>query len=239
MTSYAPRARRRRWPLALAITLLVLIGLAVAVDRIAVVVAESAVARTVQNSQNLAQKPDVSIAGFPFLTQVARGKFGKIELTDDDIVVGQSGRTVRLDHLKLTLHNVDVARDFKSATAASGTAAARMTYPALSQAVGTPVSYAGSGRIKATASVNLGGQHISGTVTAEPRLSGSSLEFVSQQVTVNGATAPAAVAAELGQVFGAPISFDDLPYSLRVEQAGADKNGVEVTLSARGLTFRR
>ena len=231
--------RRRRWPLRLAITLLILLGLLVAVDRIGVAVAESAVAQTLQNSQHLANKPSVDIEGFPFLTQLASGNYDKIALSDDDVTVGQYGRTVKLQHLKVTLHSVKVARDFKSATAGSGTADARMSYADLSQTLGTKLTYAGSGRVTASGSVLVGSQTITGSVTATPRLSGSSLEFASPQVTVDGVPAPAQVAAALGGVFGAPIPLDNLPYSLRVDSLSVDKDGVSFVLSGHQLSFTR
>jgi hypothetical protein len=239
VTTHAPAVRRKRWPLRLAITVLVLIGLVVAADRIGVTVAESAVAQTLQNSQHLANKPDVNIDGFPFLTQLARGDFDKIELSDDDITVGQYGRTVSLEHLKVTLHDVKLAGDFKSANADSGTADARMSYADLSQTLGTKLSYAGSGKVKASGSVLVGSQTISGSVTATPKLSGHSLEFSSPRVTVDGAPAPAAVTAALAGVFGAPIPLENLPYDLAVEALSANQDGVSFTLSAHDLSFHR
>lgn len=240
MTAYAPAARRRRrWPLRLAITVLVLVGLLVAVDRISVAVAEAAVAQTVQNSQHLANKPSVSIDGFPFLTQLASGHYDKIELSDDDLTVGRSRRTVKLAHLLVTLHDVHVARDFRSGTAGSGTADAKMSYQDLSQTLGTRLTYAGAGRVRASASVNVGGQSVSGAVTATPRLAGNALEFADPHVAVSGADVPAAVSSALAGVFGAPIPLDNLPYLLTVRSLSANQHGVSFTLTAQQLTFRR
>ena len=66
----------------LMIGVIVLVGLLVAADRAGNVIAERTVATTVQRSQHLAHKPDVDIAGFPFLTQLAAGKFGKVTLRE-------------------------------------------------------------------------------------------------------------------------------------------------------------
>ncbi|MEO8888266.1 MAG: DUF2993 domain-containing protein [Jatrophihabitantaceae bacterium] len=237
MTSYARQARR--WPLRLLITLILLAGVLVAVDRIGVAVAESAVAQTLQNSQHLTNKPSVQIDGFPFLTQLATGDYHQIELTDSDITVGQDGRTVSLEHLKVTLHDVTVARNFKSGTAASGSAAAQMSYAALSRTLGTTLSYAGAGRVKASASVHVAGQTISGSVTATPTLSGHSLQFVSPQVSVDGVPAPSVVTAALSGVFGAPIPVQNLPYDLSVQALSANQDGVSFTLTAQHLSFQR
>lgn len=238
MTRHAPR-RRRRWPLRLAIVLLVLLGLAVAADRVSVRIAEAAVARTLQNSQNLTHQPDVSIDGFPFLTQLARGTFDRVELSDDDVTVGQNGRTVSLERLKLTLHRVKLGSDFKHATAQTGTADARLSYAALSRTLGTELSYAGAGKLKASGSVVVGGQSITGSVTATPQLSGGALQFAAPQVSVDGAPAPAAVTSALAGVFGPAISLANLPYRLVVQSLSVKPDGIALTLSAGQLNFRR
>ncbi|MFE0426382.1 DUF2993 domain-containing protein, partial [Streptomyces sp. NPDC058953] len=73
------------------ITAVVLGGLFVAADRVAVNYAESKVADKVRSSQGLSRTPDVSINGFPFLTQVA----GK-QLDDVDVSLkGVSGAPPR------------------------------------------------------------------------------------------------------------------------------------------------
>ena len=77
---YGAPARFFHW----AIAVLIVLGLLVAVDRISVALAESAVATTLQNSQHLPSKPSVDIDGFPFLTQLASGNYSKIELGDDE-----------------------------------------------------------------------------------------------------------------------------------------------------------
>ena len=78
-------AGRRRWPIVLLVLLLVLVGLFVAADRIALGLAEDKAATALQSSQNLPQKPDVSVEGFPFLTQLLAGNFGEVVVTADDV----------------------------------------------------------------------------------------------------------------------------------------------------------
>ena len=58
----------------LLIVLMVLVGLAVVADRIALGVAEDRAASALQTSQDLTHKPDVTVEGFPFLTQLASGE---------------------------------------------------------------------------------------------------------------------------------------------------------------------
>src|SRR5438309_2600442 len=87
------RSGRPRWPLWLAITVLVLVGLFVAADRVAVAVAQSAAAKTLKSSEHLDTTPTVRVAGFPFLTQIVHRKLSHVTVTDDHVTVGSHGRT--------------------------------------------------------------------------------------------------------------------------------------------------
>lgn len=221
------------------IGVIVLIGLLVAADRVGNVIAERTVATTVQDSQHLAQKPDVDIAGFPFLTQLVAGKFGKVTLRDHDVTVGSGRRALRLSAVTVVLRDVRVARDFSSATAASTTADALVSYADLSTTLGVTVGYAGNGLVRAKASTSVLGQSVSGSVTARPEVRKGRLAFGSARVSVDGARLPAPAAQALANVFGAPLSFAGLPYGLSVRSVAASANGLQLVLAGQNLTFRR
>ena len=74
----------RRWFL----SVLVLAGLLLALDRIAVVAAQRQVARDVQAQEHLEVRPDVSIGGFPFLTQLVEGTYDDVTLVADGVRSG-------------------------------------------------------------------------------------------------------------------------------------------------------
>ena len=114
-TEQPPQARRRRWPTRLAIVLLVLAGLFTAADRIAVSVVQDEVAKRVQASQNLRTKPSVTIAGFPFLTQLIGMRLDKVSLGARDVV--RNG--VHVTDLRADLRGVKPTAGFKEATAES------------------------------------------------------------------------------------------------------------------------
>jgi hypothetical protein len=223
----------------LLIGVIVLIGLLVAADRIGVVVAEHAVARTVQRSQHLAHEPDVDIAGFPFLTQLIAGKFGKITLRDHDVSTADGKRTLRLSTVTVTLHDVTVARDLHSATAAHTAATAVVSYADLSTALGVTATYAGDGRVRTHASTTVLGQKFTGTVTARPAARDGKLAFESARVSVGGTSLPDGVSQALADVFGAPLSLAGLPYGLTVHSVSAAPGGITLGLTARNLTFHR
>ena len=109
--AHPPPVRRRKWPTRLAIALLVLVGLFVAADRISVGIAESQIAKRIQQSQNLQSKPSVTIANFPFLTQLIGMKLDKVSV--DARGITRNG--VRVTDLHVDLNGVSPSNGFKEA----------------------------------------------------------------------------------------------------------------------------
>ncbi|GAA3371947.1 hypothetical protein GCM10017744_101550 [Streptomyces antimycoticus] len=111
---------------ALRITLIVVVilgGLFVAADRIAVYIAESKAADKIKSSQGLTTTPNVSIKGFPFLTQVAGKELDEVDVGVDGLTTATGdGRSVRVTELDAKLHNVRISGSFSSASADRATA---------------------------------------------------------------------------------------------------------------------
>ena len=83
--------------------LLVLAALFVVVDRVSWYMAERGLATSLQRSGGLAQRPEVSIAGFPLLTQAVRGRYRQVDVHLRDV---PADRTLRLDELETRLVGV-------------------------------------------------------------------------------------------------------------------------------------
>jgi hypothetical protein len=99
--------RGRRWTIGLLVFVLVLAGLFVVVDRVAVNVAEKRIADqmvTAMGDSDItsARKPTVTIGGFPFLTQVLAGRYDKVTIDVDHPKSGQ----VTLEHLVIAASQV-------------------------------------------------------------------------------------------------------------------------------------
>jgi len=79
-----PRRRGRRWLVALVILIVLLLG----ADFAARAVAEQVAATQFQKQGNLSVKPDVTIEGFPFLTQVAAKNFSDVKIGISNLTEG-------------------------------------------------------------------------------------------------------------------------------------------------------
>lgn len=223
-----PRPRRRRRGAKWLIVLVVLLGLLVGADRVALVIAEHQLASRIQSSQHLSEKPDVSIAGFPFLTQVAGRDFPHATVDIHDL--DANGLTIT--DLHADLRGVHVNSGFNSATVDKLNATAELSYADIGKAlssklnvdgaqVGTvQVSRAGAGQIKA--SYKLLGIGISTTIGVT--LSGQNT-LVFRSVSLN--TPLSAIGVNPQNV---DVSYDlgSLPFGIDLTQLTFTDSAVEV-----------
>jgi hypothetical protein len=229
------RRRGRRWLIAL----VVVIALLVAADRVALVVAEDQLASRIQSSQHLSQKPSVSIAGFPFLTQVAARDFN--HATVDIHGLDANGLTV--SDLHADLYGVHVNGAFNGAMVDTLDATAVIDYTDIASALSKQASIAGQqigsvqvvadgpGQLKATYSV-LG---ISFSAVISISLSGpNSLRLTSSQLS--SSIADLGFNPNIDQTFdlsGLPfgISLTNITYTSTAVQVSAVAHNVDLTKS--------
>ncbi|MEU9284205.1 DUF2993 domain-containing protein [Streptomyces sp. NPDC048275] len=166
------------------IVAVILGGLFVIADRVAVGFAEDEAADRLKANEGLASTPDVSIEGFPFLTQVVGGELDdvKIGIKDYEATTGNanaSDGTIRIDDLNAEMHGVEFSGDYSSATAGSATGTATIAYAELLEvaksdatqvAPGVTVevvslSDGGDGKIKVSLKVSVGSAEVTRSVS--------------------------------------------------------------------------
>jgi hypothetical protein len=184
------------------ITLIVVVilgGLFVAADRVAVHLAETRAAKQAQITEGLTARPKVSIEGFPFLTQAATGKLDDVKVTAQDINAGDGQESLRIESFHADLHGVKLSNGYRTAVADSADGLAFITFADLTKAApdGITVSYAGATKDGATL-VKLTGS-IPGI--------GSKISVLSQ-ITVRGADTIGLRAQPLPKAFTA-LGLDD------------------------------
>ena len=233
------RRRAPRWR-GFAIFVVVVLVLLVALDRVALVVAEREVAAKIQTKQDLPTRPSVSIKGFPFITQVIGRHFDAAELHASDLVVGDTQRTVAIGTLSARVAGIDTNHDFSSATADSVTGTATVGYPELSKLLGASVTYAGDGRVSAAETATVLGQQITGSVTAAVGITGTTLlSFSDVRIAVGGSgvTLPQSVTDSLTSAFKNQLSLAGLPFGLRLQGVVATSAGVSISATARTVAL--
>jgi hypothetical protein len=184
----------------LLIIVVILGGLFVAADRVAVHFAESEAASKAQQTQGLSEKPDVSIHGFPFLTQVAAKKLDDVTVTAKGITAGTGGSALRIERFTADLRGVRLGNGFASAVADTADGSALVTYADLTKAApdGVSVAYGGAaakGKVKVTVSLSL---PVVGTVKRS----------VVSQVSVTGGNTIQLHADSIPNVSGLPSSVE-------------------------------
>ena len=237
----------------LLIALVVLAVLFVAVDRIALVIAEDEIASRIATAYSLPTDPGVSITGFPFLTQVVSGNYQQIGVTADQI---------QADGVTLHDLNVHLTGVHASISQLLGGSSSMIT---ADRAAGTAlVDFATvKQRLPQETQVSLGGQNLqvsglqlspdgknlklSGTAsylgisapvsaTAALSVSPSGITVTPEDVTVaGGLSIPGSAISRLH--FTVPLN--GLPLHLHVTSVQVTPDGLQVGAAARNVQFAR
>jgi LmeA-like phospholipid-binding len=220
------RRRRRRWPW---ITLLVIVLVLVGGDRAAKAYAEDRMASQVQSSLALSGKPNVTIQGFPFLTQAAARTFSTVDVNASNETAGPGGQ-LQIASLTATLHGMHI-HGTNSATVDQFTASALVTFTALAHAGGIPqgitLSPAGPNQLKATVDI-LG---FSSDATAKVTQVGSNK--INVKITDFGGV-PADV---LGSLTDFTFSIPKLPAGVKIQSISVTQQGLRITATGQNTTL--
>lgn len=222
----------------LLILVLVLGGLAAAADRGTHALAQGALSTAMQQAGDLDNKPDVGIAGFPFLTQVVDGHYDEISVTTGRIDRGG----VDLSSLAVTVQGVDLplgkifGGSIPSLAVDGLTADATVGYGALSQAAadttGVPdlvVSSAGRD-LKLTGTVRAAGKRYPVTAVSTVRIDGTDLVLRTKSVKAQGASRT--VEEQIARELDARVPIGDLPFGLTLDDVRPTAEGLALTASA-------
>ncbi|MFC9593117.1 DUF2993 domain-containing protein [Streptomyces sp. NPDC056944] len=150
----------------LLIVAVVLGGILVGIDRLAVSYAESEASSRVKLSGTKSDSIEVDIKGFPFLTQVADKRFDEVDVTATGVRATAGDKNVRVGELTMALRDVTVTGDWAGAKAGSASGTALISYADLTAASdrGATVAYGGDGKLKVTGSVKILGRSLTRSV---------------------------------------------------------------------------
>jgi hypothetical protein len=225
----------------LLITLVVLLGLAVVADRVAVGFAEDQVAEQMASKGGLAGTPSVDIAGFPFLTQAFAGNYEdvRISLTAHDL--GQPAGTradVRLHGVHVPLKSV-LSGSVSEVPVDRIDGTATLSYELLAAQLGgdTTLRREGDG-LRITKTVEIAGYTLplpaGGTVT----LAGDDLVVDVQKASGAGVDVPGFLVDRVSDLLDLRYTVPALPFGLQRTSVQPADDGVRIGVAAKDTVLR-
>jgi len=235
-------------PIRSLITLVVLVGLLVAADRVAAHVAEGQIATAVQSAAGLAHKPTVVVHGFPFVTQAIRGQYDHIEVTALDIFDSTTERgsvtTVNFDGVRIPvskalsgdIHQIHVDHVTGTVVVAFADIEAASHVPGV-----TVRAVAGQpGQVAVDESITVAGVAVDAHAIAAVSLAGNTLTLKAIDVQIGGGVAvPPAVLAQLKSQAAFSVRVPGLPSGVHLSGVTVSPDGVSAGLTADDLVLTR
>ncbi len=211
--------------MAVAAGLLAVLVALLAADRVAAGYAEDWLAARI-GSQGFAARPQVTIMGFPFLTQAAARRLGQVMISAGGRKLGP----VEVKRLDLTLSGVRLSTRPGGATAATLTGTALIGFAGLAGMGGLPgltVSADGPGELKITASLG----PVSGTATARVSRAGPG------GIRIAVISAGGIPLGMLGSLRDITLPLPGLPPGTTVQSVSVSGQGVLVQLTGQQVRF--
>ncbi|HEX4654494.1 MAG TPA: DUF2993 domain-containing protein [Mycobacteriales bacterium] len=193
----------------LVVTVLVLVALLAALDRVALWGAQHDVAERLQADAHLRTAPSVTIHGYPFLTQLIGGNYDDVDV----VMRGLDSGGLRIDKLSVHVHGAHVS---------------------LSDVVSQNRSRIHVDR--ASAQMLLTYADLEGYV--RNRLGAAAPAHVDHSVVTSASVRGSTTVVLHTSAGDLPITLTGLPFGIHLTSAKATQVGVEVSGSATGLVLR-
>ncbi|MDT9693282.1 DUF2993 domain-containing protein [Streptomyces sp. P9(2023)] len=221
----------------LLIVAVVLGGIFVGVDRLAVSYAESEAADRVRLGPARAASTDVDIKGFPFLTQVMGKRLDEVEVVLTGVEATAGDRKIRISEMSAALRDVTVNDAFTSARARSATGTALISYADLTAAADRDVkiAYGGDGKVKVTGGIEILGRTVTRSVV-------SSVTLVDgDTIRVRADAVPGEGIPGLESLIRRRTDFDreigGLPPGLELQKVEAREDGVAIAVTGTDVAL--
>ncbi|MBW3639591.1 MAG: DUF2993 domain-containing protein [Actinobacteria bacterium] len=225
----------------LLIFLIFLLVLAAVGDRVAAGFAARTVASKLQSAAGLPERPDVDIAGVPFLTQAVAGRYERVEVSADAVPAGElsfAELTATLTGVQVPLSDVRTG-DVDEVPVDMVDAQILLAYDELSRRSGNrrlTVTSAGD-RVRVTGSVQVLGRTVEATAISALTVEGEDLVVTAESFEVGNDAADAAVTRALRGRLDLRIPAGGLPYDLMLRGVEVEPGGVALRATARDVVL--
>ncbi|MFE7584273.1 DUF2993 domain-containing protein [Streptomyces gardneri] len=220
----------------LLIVAVVLGGVLIGIDRLAVAYAESEAASRVKLSGAQSDSVEVDIKGFPFLTQVMDKRFGEVEVVAKGVETTAGSRKVKISELTADLRDVTVTGDWAGARAGSASGTALISYADLTAASDreATVAYGGDGKLKVTGGVEIMGRTLTRSVLSTVTIvNGDTIKVRADEVPGEGIPGVEELVRKRTD-FERPIG---LIAGMKVEKVEATPEGLAVAVSGKDIAL--
>jgi hypothetical protein len=247
-----PRRRRSGWATLLAI-LLVLGAILVVGDRVAAQYAEREVRTQVVAALSERgveyDSADVNVGGFPFLTQVADGRYEEITIDLTNVRLSAAGRNATLPRLNVVASGVkadtmQLVQGTANAVAERVTGSGLVTFATLESLVDysrynlSDVKFGeADGALQITANGNVAGFRLPLAATAEITVVEGQFQVRLRDARAVGVNAPAAARNYLENLAerSAAAQLPQLPFDLTLDAVDVQTDGLAITATARDV----
>jgi LmeA-like phospholipid-binding len=219
------RSRPHSWSVIIVAALAAFFAALLIADRVTLIYAEERVARQIGN-RGFPAKPQVSIAGFPFLTQVAARRLNKVVVS----AAGKKLGPVEVKRLDVTLYGIRVGSSCHVRTASQLSGTALIGFPGLAGVGGLPgltVAADGPDQVKITIGAGLRSK----TATARVTPVGPG---VIRLVVISAGGIPLAA---LGSLRDISLPLAALPRGTTIHGVSVTGQGVLVHLAGQDVSF--
>ena len=197
-------------------------------------------------SGGLPSRPKVDVRGVPFLTQVLRGRYDRVDVVARDVPAGEvAGAPIAVSRLSATLRGARVPL----ADALSGTvpsvpvdrvdAEALLPYSVLersSDVADLTVAPEGD-RLRLRGSVEVFGRELEGSALSRIGVDGGVVVVTAERIDVGIVVASDLVTEALADRFDVRVPLGGLPYGLRVDAVEVQPDGLAVAARATGTVL--
>ena len=226
---------------ALLVVILLLIGLVLVADRVAVGFAEDRVAEQVAEKGGLAGTPEVDIDGFPFLTQAVGGRYDEVRISLTAEQLGQPEGTradVVLRGVEVPLSSV-LAGSVQEVPVERIDGTATLSYALLSAQLGsdTELEREGDG-LRITRTVEVLGQQVRLTATGQVALDGNDLVVDVEEASGAGVDVPGFLLDRATDLLDLRYPVPALPFGLQLTGVRPAADGVDIRVEATDTVLR-
>ncbi len=210
---------------AVAVVVVALLAALLIGDRVAVIYMQGRIAAHI-GDRGFSARPHVTIAGFPFLTQLVARRLNRVVIS----ATGKKLGLVEVKRLDLTLYGIRASPSYKSGTASRLSGTALVGFADLARAGGTPgltVCADGPDRVKIAAGLG----RVTGTAIARVTRAGPA------GIRIAMISAGGIPVAALGLLRDITLSLPALPREVTIQNVSVTSQGVQVHLTGHNVRF--